>query len=302
MRAHALPCVMPNCVDIVGTGGDGIDTFNVSTCASIVVAGAGVTVMKHGNRSNSSKCGSADLLEAIGARLDVDGVQAAEVARRANFCFLFAQKFHPAMRFVGPARKQMGVFSIFNILGPLTNPCIPRWQVAGICNKDIGPMYAQALAGLGLERALVVMGFEGLDEVSPSGPSHCWEVVNGEVEYKVISPADFGLPEHDIKEVAGGEPDENKQTLYDIVDGKKTGAVLDYLLANAALGLYVAGRGNTLAEVCIDVYMSPSLYLSISFSFVVCIYEVCCMLLMKIPCYIVTTSDSYKNVTPTFGR
>jgi anthranilate phosphoribosyltransferase len=117
MRSHALPCVADHTMDIVGTGGDGIDTFNVSTAASLVVAGAGVRIMKHGNRSNSSKCGSADLLEALGARLDVDGAQAVEVLNRAKFCFLFAQKFHPSMRHVGPARRQMKIRTIFNILG-----------------------------------------------------------------------------------------------------------------------------------------------------------------------------------------
>jgi anthranilate phosphoribosyltransferase len=252
MRAHSLPCVMPDCVDIVGTGGDGIDTFNVSTCAAIIVAGAGRTVMKHGNRSNSSKCGSADILEALGARMDVDGRQAQIVGERSGFCFLFAQKFHPAMRFVGPPRKEMGITTIFNILGPLTNPCVPRWQVAGICNQSIGPMYARSLMELGLERAFVVMGFEGLDEVSPQGPTHVWECnrQTGEVEYKVIRMADFGLSEHLLTSpgILGGYPHENKQVLLNILDGKETGPVLDYVLANAALALHVSGKASCLLD------------------------------------------------------
>ena len=162
MRSHALPCD-PNCdvIDVVGTGGDGIDTFNVSTAASIIVAAAGGKVLKHGNRSNSSKCGSADILEQLGANLQVDGKAAVAVMQQCGFCFLFAQKFHPAMRFVGPVRRELAVRTLFNILGPLTNPAKAKYYVTGVFHSSLGRLFAETFIQMGIKRSMVVHSHEG---------------------------------------------------------------------------------------------------------------------------------------------
>lgn len=250
MRSHALPCsVEEKTIDIVGTGGDGIDTFNVSTAASIIVAAAGGKVMKHGNRSNSSKCGSADLLEAFGARLDVDGEQAARVMRKAGFCFLFAQKFHPSMKHVGPVRRQLGIRSVFNILGPLTNPCVAEYQMSGVFREFLCPLYINTFKKMGVKRAMVCISEEGLDEISPQGTTKCWWLMDGKISRKDISPADFGLPVHQLTEVAGGEPEENVQIFNDILEGKNMdGPCVHYVLENAACALYVAGIASDLKD------------------------------------------------------
>lgn len=247
MRSHALPCSAEDTIDIVGTGGDGIDTFNVSTAASFIVAACGGRVMKHGSRSNSSKCGSADLLEAFGGRLDVDGTQAVEVMDQAGFCFLFAQTFHPSMRFVAAARKSIGIRSIFNILGPLTNPCKPRYALTGVFSKELAPLYADALVALNLKRAMVCHSEEGLDEISCQGITHCWIVDNGKITTRDIAPADFGLPSHPLTDVGGGEPHENRATFESLLVGKE-GAVLDYVLMNAAAALWVAEKVKDFKE------------------------------------------------------
>lgn len=250
MRAHALPCSVPeNTIDIVGTGGDGIDTFNVSTAASIIVAAAGGHVMKHGNRSNSSKCGSADLLEAFGGRLDVDGKQAAHVMHEAGFCFLFAQKFHPSMKHVAPIRRQLGIRSVFNILGPLTNPCIATYQMSGVFRKDLCPLYINTFKKMGISRAMVCISEEGLDEISCEGTTHCWWLMDGEITQKDISPADFGLPSHPLTSVAGGEPEENMAIFTNILEGKDMeSSCTHYVLENAACALYVAGIATDLKD------------------------------------------------------
>ena len=241
MQTHAEPCDVDDVIDICGTGGDGIDTINVSTAAGFVVAGAGVRVAKHGNRAASSKCGSADVLEALGARIDLGGEQVAKVINGCGFGFLFAQRFHPAMRHVGGPRREIAVRTMFNILGPLSNPANPRAQLVGVGSRAIGPVVAEALALRGLGRALVVHSNDGMDEISPSVPTHIWLIGDGAVEERDISPEDFGLPRHALSAVAGAEAPQNAGDIHAILDGAE-GPKTDFVLMNAAASLFVAGQ------------------------------------------------------------
>lgn len=256
MQTHAEPCPVTDVIDICGTGGDGIDTINVSTAAGFVVAGAGVRVAKHGNRAASSKCGSADVLEALGARIDLGGDQVAKVIIGCGFGFLFAQRFHPAMRHVGGPRREIAVRTMFNILGPLSNPANPRAQLVGVGAQEIGPVVAEALALRGMARALVVHSNDGLDEISPAAPTHAWIVGDGTVAEQEISPEDFGLSRHELAEVAGGEAQQNAGDIQAVLDGAE-GAKTDFVLMNAAASLFAAGKavdfraGVTLAREAI---------------------------------------------------
>lgn len=243
MLAHAEPVNAPGVIDICGTGGDGIDTINVSTAAGFVVAAAGVRVAKHGNRAASSKCGSADVLEALGARIDLGGEQIARVIESCGFCFLFAQRVHPAMRHVGGPRREMGVRTVFNILGPLSNPADPRRQLVGVGTRALGPLVAQALALRGLERALVVHSDDGLDEISPAASTHAWVVGDGAVAERDFGPADFGLPAHPLASVAGGDAQQNAGDILAVLDGAE-GPKTDFVVMNAAAALWVAGRAE----------------------------------------------------------
>jgi anthranilate phosphoribosyltransferase len=240
MQAHADPVPAPDVIDICGTGGDGIDTINVSTAAGIVVAAAGGRVAKHGNRAMSSRCGSADVLEALGVNLDLDGQRVAQAIDACGFAFLFAQRFHPAMKHVGGTRREVGVRTVFNILGPLTNPARPRGQLAGVGAKHLGPLMAQAFALRGMERAMVVHSADGLDEISPAGVTHAWIVDDGAVAERELRPADFALREHPLTAVAGAGPEENARALVSVFEGEE-GAVTDFVLMNASAALFVAG-------------------------------------------------------------
>lgn len=257
MQSHAEPVPVQDVVDLCGTGGDGADTFNVSTAAGFVVAASGVRVAKHGNRAASSKCGSADLLEAMGARLDLTGAQAARVIEECGFCFLFAQRFHPAMRHVGPIRGDIGIRTVFNIIGPLSNPANPRAQLVGVATKALGPLVAETLRLRGMPRAMVVHSAEGLDEISTAGPSTAWVVENNAVTERIVRPSDFGVPEHPSAAMAGGDAIENKATLVSILSGEKT-PVADFVVLNAAAALHVAGAasdfraGTTMARQAIE--------------------------------------------------
>ncbi len=257
LQSHAEPVPVQDVVDLCGTGGDGADTFNVSTAAGFVVAASGVRVAKHGNRAASSKCGSADLLEAMGARLDLTGAQAAKVIEECGFCFLFAQRFHPAMRHVGPVRREIGIRTVFNVIGPLSNPANPRAQLVGVGAKYLGPLVAEVLALRGMPTAMVVHSAEGLDEISPAGQSTAWVVDHGKVTERILRPADFGIPEHPIKEILGGDAAQNKATLISVMNGDKT-PVADFVVMNAAAALHVAGVaadfkiGTTMARLAIS--------------------------------------------------
>jgi anthranilate phosphoribosyltransferase len=247
MQAHAEPVKAPEVIDICGTGGDGADTINVSTAAGFVVAAAGVRVAKHGNRAASSKCGSADVLEALGARIDLGGEQIARVIDECGFCFLFAQRVHPAMRHVGGPRREMGVRTVFNILGPLSNPADPKRQLVGVGNRALGPLVAQALALRGIERAMIVHSEDGLDEISPAAPTHAWIVGDGAVAERDLRPEDFGLPYYALEAVAGGDAQQNAGDILAVLDGSD-GAKTDFVVMNAAAALWVAGRAEDFAE------------------------------------------------------
>ena len=227
-------------VDTCGTGGDDYNTINVSTTSAIVAAGAGVPIAKHGNYSVSSSSGSADVLEVAG--VDVDAEPPAVEARieRDGIGFMLAPVFHPAMKAVIGPRKELGMRTVFNILGPLTNPAGAHAQVLGVYDPDLVPVLAEALARLDTERALVVHG-SGLDEIAIHGETTVAEVTGDSISEYTLTPADLGLERHDIEAVAGGSPEENAEDLRGIVSGEVTGAKRDIILANAGAAIYVAG-------------------------------------------------------------
>ncbi|KAJ3330886.1 anthranilate phosphoribosyltransferase [Blyttiomyces sp. JEL0837] len=238
------------CVDIVGTGGDGQNTFNVSTASGIVAAGAGCFVAKHGNRASSSSCGSADVLEALGceiAKLTPDRVS--KTLSNGQFCFLFSQVFHPAMKAVASARKEIGVRTIFNILGPLTNPALPKRVVIGVFSKDIGRSMAEALHLSGVSRAWVVHGGVGLDEIAPCGETFIWSLENGTITETKITPSDFGISENTMESVRGGDSSYNSNIMNQLLSGElKSGPILDFVLLNSAALIYVAGKADSLLK------------------------------------------------------
>jgi len=238
-------------VDIVGTGGDGHDTFNVSTTAGLVAAAAGCYVTKHGNVAASSKSGSANILEKAGVMIrNIKPDMVKSMIERNNYCFLFAQTYHPAMRFVGPVRKQLVVSTIFNYLGPLNNPCHTKRMVVGVHSTYLGQIVAEALMYSGVERGMVVCGDEGLDEISPECDTHVWEIENGTITKKMISPEDFGLERHplDSENMKGGDAEENAQILKELFNNERKDTLLDWVLMNAAALCYVAGLGKDFKE------------------------------------------------------
>jgi anthranilate phosphoribosyltransferase len=248
MRAVSLKTDIPdNCIDIVGTGGDKSNSFNISTCSSIVVAASGVSVAKHGNRSVSSKCGAADVLDALGANLKVDAQKGKQVFDKCNFMFLHAQVYHPAMRYAAPVRAELGIRTIFNILGPLANPAGCKKQLLGVYSKELLQPLAKVLTMLGANRVIAVHGEEGLDEVSPSGKTYCCQIFDGQMKEYVLTPADFGLAPHDKSEIVGGDPATNAGIMKDVLNGKK-GAYRDAVLENSALALYTAGAVNNVKD------------------------------------------------------
>ncbi|CAO3612367.1 unnamed protein product [Cunninghamella echinulata] len=253
MRSHAklIPYhqyehIQGNVVDIVGTGGDGHDTYNVSTTASIVAAGAGAKVAKHGNRAASSKSGSADLMEANGCHISlVEPQDVARILDHTNFCFLFSQTYHPAMKHVAALRKEIGIPTVFNLLGPMSNPAKPSRVVVGVHSPQIGALMANALKLTGVQGALVVCGNEKLDEISPSGDTNYWRVnENGDITTGVLHPTtDFGLATHPLSEVKGGDCHENAKTLESLLDNQlpEGHPILDFVLLNSAALLVIGG-------------------------------------------------------------
>jgi anthranilate phosphoribosyltransferase len=240
MQAHAEPIPVDDVIDVVGTGGDGVDTFNVSTAAAIVVAGAGARVAKHGNRAMSSKSGSADILEALGARTDLGGGAVARIINDCGFCYVFAQRFHPAMRHVAGPRRELGVRTVFNILGPLTNPASPHSQLTGVGSATLAPLVAEAFRLRNMRRVVVVHSNDGMDEISPAAPTHAWFIQGSAMMEKEISAEDFGLKAHAASAVSGGTAEENAKALIEVLAGKP-GPVTDFTLMNAAAAAYVAG-------------------------------------------------------------
>jgi anthranilate phosphoribosyltransferase len=229
-------------VDIVGTGGDKSGSYNISTGASLLVAAAGLPVVKHGNRSVSSKAGSADVLEALGLKLPLDETQAAACLAATNFTFLFAPHYHPAMKAIGPVRAAMGVRTVFNILGPLSNPAEPAFHVIGAFNEATARLMAQALSGLPLQRAFVVHGACGWDEPTPLGSFLLLDVRNGGVLESRRSPADYGMDVCTEDDLRGADAAHNAAALTRVLRGEEKGAHRDALLLSAALALEVSGR------------------------------------------------------------
>jgi anthranilate phosphoribosyltransferase len=242
-------------VDTAGTGGGGITTFNISTAAALVAAGAGVRLAKHGNRSFTSRSGSADVLEAMGVRIDLRPERMGEILAEEGIVFMFAPLLHPAMRHVGPVRRGLGITTVMNILGPLTNPAGARRQVMGVADPRLLDLVAGALAALRQERALVVHGEAGMDEISPCGTTQVAEVAAGSVVRYEVSPESLGLEEAPLSSLAGGEPGENADVIRRILAGKGGGPRTATLL-NAAAAIYVSGRAESLADGAVQAAAS----------------------------------------------
>lgn len=248
MRNRALKITAPaNAIDIVGTGGDMTHTYNISTATALVVAGAGVPVAKHGNRAASSKSGTADALSCLGVDLEAPIENVEKAIREASIGFLMAQRHHGAMRNVGPTRVELGVPTIFNMLGPLSNPALVTRYMIGTYRKDSVDMMAQTLANLGAEHAWVVHGADGLDELSTTGTSIVTEYKHGSMNRFEVSPADAGLPQATLADLRGGTPEENAQSIRELLDGKP-GAYRDVVLLNAAAALIVSDKADNLKD------------------------------------------------------
>ncbi len=234
-------------LEIVGTGGDRSNSFNISTTSSLVIAAGGVPVAKHGNRAASSKSGAADVLEALGVKIDIAPEESAKLLNDINICFLFAQKYHSAMKYVGPVRKGLGIRTVFNILGPLANPAGANLQLMGVYDEELVEPLAKVLSNLGVKRALVVYGRDRLDEISACAPTKVCEVNNGTFKSYVIKPEDFGYVPGIQGELTGGTPEENAAITRDILNGVK-GTKRNAVCLNAGAALYIAGKCGTIEE------------------------------------------------------
>jgi len=234
-------------VDTVGTGGDGKNTFNISTATAFIAAGAGLKVAKHGNRAASGSCGSADVLEALGVQIELSPVSVAQCINEVGVGFMFAPAFHPAMRHAGPVRREIGIRTVFNILGPLTNPAGAQTQLLGVAFPELGGIMAEVLGLLGSHHAMIVHGAGGLDEISLSGDTSVWEVRGGQVEEWTIRVEDTGLPETPIEAIRGGSKEENAATMRRLFQGEQ-GPVRDMVLLNSAGVLMVGDKAETIRQ------------------------------------------------------
>ena len=240
MRRHAVHLEHEmDVLEIVGTGGDKSNSFNISTTSAFVISAAGIPVAKHGNRAASSKSGAADVLEALGVNLMIDEVKSKKILERIGMCFLFAQKYHPAMRYVGPVRKELGIRTIFNILGPLTNPAGANMQLLGVYSEDLLEPMSKALANLGVQRGMVVYGKDGLDEISVSAPTAVCEIQDGQLTTYEITPEEFGLERCQKEDLAGGTAEDNAQITKAILSGEK-GPKRNAVLLNSAAAIHIA--------------------------------------------------------------
>jgi anthranilate phosphoribosyltransferase len=237
-----------NLVDTCGTGGGVVTTFNISTAAALLAAGAGVRIAKHGNRSFTSRSGSADVLEALGVPLDATAAVMQNVLRRAGIVFMFAPTLHPAMRHVGPVRRELGIPTVMNIVGPLANPANAGRQVVGVADRNRMALLAGALASLGSAHALVVHGEPGMDEVSPMGPTYVAEVRDGAVTEWVIDPRQFGFTSTEAGDLAGGDPATNARIIEAVLSGEGPAGARAAVLLNAAAAIYVSGIATTLSD------------------------------------------------------
>ncbi|MDF2905303.1 MAG: trpD [Herbinix sp.] len=234
-------------LDIVGTGGDEAFTFNISTISSLIISAAGIPVAKHGNRSVSSKCGSADLLEALGVKIDISVEKSEEILKEIGICFLFAPLYHSSMKYAAPVRRELGVRTIFNILGPLSSPADANLQLLGVYDENLVEPMARVLVNLGVKRAMVVHGHDGLDEVSLSAKTTVCEVNNGQVNSFFLDPHQFGFEYCQPKELVGGDPTQNAEIAMRILSGEQ-GPMRDIVLLNSAVCLYMSYNNITLRE------------------------------------------------------
>lgn len=248
MRDHAVKVDVGGreVLEIVGTGGDGAHSFNISTTSAMVIAAGGVPVAKHGNRAASSQSGTADCLEALGVNIALEPEQCTALLERVGICFFFAQKYHTSMKYVGAIRKELGFRTVFNILGPLTNPASPTYQLLGVYDESLVEPLAQVLTTLGVRRGLVVYGTDKLDEISLSAPTKVCDFKEGYYKNYTIKPEDFGLTRCQKSDLVGGTPAENAQITRDVLAGKR-GPQRDTVLLNAGAALYIAGKAADIA-------------------------------------------------------
>ena len=248
MRDHATKVETGmDIFEIVGTGGDNARSFNISTTSALVAAAGGMKVAKHGNRAASSKCGTADCLEALGVNISQSPERCKELLSEVGMCFFFAQKYHASMKYVGPIRKELGFRTVFNILGPLTNPGSPKRQLLGVYDEYLVEPLAQVLISLGVERGMVVYGQDKLDEISMSAPTTVCEFKDGWFKSYTITPEDFGLMRCSKEDLVGGSPEENAQITREILSGAK-GPKRDAVLMNAGAALYIGGKADSMQE------------------------------------------------------
>ena len=248
MRDHATKCETGmDIFEIVGTGGDNANSFNISTTSALVAAAGGMKVAKHGNRAASSKCGTADCLEALGVNIQQDPEKCVELLKEVGMCFFFAQKYHTSMKYVGPIRKELGIRTVFNILGPLTNPGSPKMQLLGVYDGYLVQPLAQVLINLGVTRGMVVYGQDKLDEISLSAPTNVCEFKDGWMKNYVIKPEDFGFERCTKADLLGGLPEENAKITRAILSGEQ-GHKRNAVLMNAGAALYLGGKAESLAD------------------------------------------------------
>lgn len=258
MRANCIKLLHNmNVLEIVGTGGDGANSFNISTTSSIIISACGVPVAKHGNRAASSKCGAADVLEALGVNINVSPEKSQQLLSDINICFLFAQNYHIAMKYVAPIRKELGIRTVFNILGPLSNPAGANMELMGVYDESLIYPLARVMQNLGVKKGMVVYGEDKLDEISISAETKVCEISGSSLDTYSIKPEDFGYERADKNELAGGEPYENAEITRNILKGIDTGAKKNAVCLNAGAALYIAGKvqniyeGVQMAEECI---------------------------------------------------
>ena len=247
MRAHCIKLLHDmNVLEIVGTGGDGANSFNISTTSSLVIAAGGVPVAKHGNRAASSKSGAADVLETLGVKITIPPEKSAEILKKINICFLFAQNYHIAMKYVAPIRKELGIRTVFNILGPLSNPAGANMELMGVFDQALVEPLAQVMMKLGVTRGMVVFGQDKLDEISMSAPTSVCEIKDGWFQSYEITPEQFGYTRCSKDELAGGTPAENAEITKAIVNGTEKGPKRQAVCMNAGAALYIAGKAETI--------------------------------------------------------
>ena len=249
MRAHCIKLLHNlDVLEIVGTGGDGANSFNISTTSSLVIAAGGVPVAKHGNRAASSKSGAADVLEALGVKITLTPERSAEILKKINICFLFAQNYHIAMKYVAPIRKELGIRTVFNILGPLSNPAGANMELMGVYDESLVEPLSRVMTNLGVKRGMVVYGQDKLDEISMSAPTTVCEINNGHYRSYVIQPEDFGLKRCTKDELVGGTATENAEITKGILSGRIQGAKRDAVCMNAGAALYIGGKADSIGE------------------------------------------------------